>query len=119
MTDTLKVSGLQMNVTKDVAQNTVTIKKAITNAAEAGADILLTPEGSLSGYHSGFNRQTVKAALAEVTAFAKDKKLGLALGTCFTAGLPEAVLVWVPVGPSQLAAWQSAFSASISKAIRG
>jgi predicted amidohydrolase len=83
MTDTLKVSGLQMNVTKDVAQNTVTIKKAITNAAEAGADILLTPEGSLSGYTSSFDRQTVKDALAEVTAFAKEKKLGLALGTCF------------------------------------
>ncbi|MEI6578566.1 MAG: carbon-nitrogen hydrolase family protein [Eubacteriales bacterium] len=83
MTDAVKVSGLQMNVTKDVAKNITTIKKAIAEAAGAGADILLTPEGSLSGYTRGFNRQEVKDALAEVTAFAKEKNTGLALGTCF------------------------------------
>ena len=83
MTDFFTVSGVQMNVTRDVAQNAGAIKQAITSAAEAGADILLTPEGSLSGYTGGFDRPAVKDALAEVTAFAKEQKVGLALGTCF------------------------------------
>lgn len=81
--NSLKVSGLQMNVTNDVAKNMKTIKKAITKAAEENADILLTPEGSLSGYYNGFDRREVKNALAEVTAFAKEKGVGLAVGTCF------------------------------------
>ena len=51
--------------------------------ADAGAEILLTPEGSLSGYRPDFDRAAAAAALERVTALARGRRLGLALGTCF------------------------------------
>ena len=80
----LHVSAAQLCVMDDdIAANIRSIEQAIDNAAAKGADILVTPEGSLSGYHNRFDRAQVTAALAQVTARAKEKHLGLALGTCF------------------------------------
>jgi predicted amidohydrolase len=45
--------------------------------------VLLTPEGSLSGYTHEFDREAVEGALEEVTAAARAAGVGLALGTCF------------------------------------
>jgi predicted amidohydrolase len=46
------------------------------------ANILLTPEWSLSG-QGAYQAEEVKSALANVTHHARDKKVGLALGTNF------------------------------------
>ena len=79
----LRVSAVQMYVRDCVSDNLSAILSAVRTAAEEGADILLTPEGSLSGYRSGFNRAEVCEALREVTAAARESRTGLALGTCF------------------------------------
>ena len=81
---TLRVSAAQLCVMDDDIQaNIKSIEKAIDNASQNNADILVTPEGSLSGYHNQFNPKEVSDGLAQVTARAKEKHLGLALGTCF------------------------------------
>lgn len=65
----LRVAGAQMAVGRDIDANR--------------ADLLLTPEGSLSGYTPAFDVPQVTEALAEVTALACEKRVGLALGVCF------------------------------------
>ncbi len=78
------IAGIQMAVNDhDVRQNVATISCAIEQAAHAGADILLTPEGALSGYTPNFDPAAVEAGLREVAALAREKSVGLALGTCF------------------------------------
>lgn len=79
----IRVSALQMPVTDDVDRNVRYICTGIEAAAKARAEILLTPEGSLSGYRHDFNQQEVTQALQHVTALARDRAVGLALGTCF------------------------------------
>ena len=79
----LRVSGAQIPVSFDIPQNVATLKKAIEWAASEKADILLTPEGSLSGYTHEFEVDTLQAGLLEVTTLARQRKVGLALGTCF------------------------------------
>ena len=80
--DKLVVSVAQLCVRNDdIDANLKGIERAIDIAAEQGADILLTPEGSLSGYTFTFDREKVEAALAQVTKKAKEKHVGLALGT--------------------------------------
>ena len=79
----LRVAGTQMQVTPDVGQNVTAIRGAIQQARQAGADILLTPEGALSGYTPEFDPQAVEAGLAQVTGLARQLQVGLALGTCF------------------------------------
>lgn len=79
----LRVAGIQMDVSEDVGRNADTIRRAIRQASSVGADILLTPEGSLSGYTHDFDVATVENELASVTALAREQRVGLALGTCF------------------------------------
>jgi predicted amidohydrolase len=79
----LRVAGFQMAVGQDIQENTGKIQAAIDWAAEMQADILLTPEGSLSGYSHEFDQAKVELALNTLTSQAREKKLGLALGTCF------------------------------------
>ncbi len=79
----LRVGGYQMAVGEDIEQNTAAICSAIQRAASAGAQVLLTPEGSLSGYRHDFDPQAAAAGLEQVTALAKAEGVGLALGTCF------------------------------------
>jgi predicted amidohydrolase len=79
----IRVAGAQVAVTRDVAANEATIVRAIEYARDEGADILLTPEGSLSGYTPAFDSQAVRDALTRVTARARDAVVGLALGTCY------------------------------------
>ncbi|HUW55796.1 MAG TPA: carbon-nitrogen hydrolase family protein [Planctomycetota bacterium] len=80
----LRVAGAQIPVTEDVASNEAAIGRAIDFARKEKADILLTPEGSLSGYTHDFDAKEVAAALERVTARARSASVGLALGTCFT-----------------------------------
>jgi len=60
----LHVAGAQLPVTRDVTSNVAAIERAIGYAAQVGADILLTPEGALSGYTATFDREVVKAGLS-------------------------------------------------------
>ncbi len=79
----LRVAGAQLPVCEDISKNLAALSRAIDFAREARADILLTPEGSLSGYTPAFDPQTVAEGLAAVTAQARQAGIGLALGTCF------------------------------------
>jgi predicted amidohydrolase len=77
MTQTLRVAGAQMAVTKDIAANAAAIARAIDFAAAEKADILLTPEASLSGYTHEFDPAALDKALREVTARARQAGLVL------------------------------------------
>lgn len=79
----IQLSGLQMNVTNDISKNKERIVSGIQKAALEGADFLVTPEGSLSGYTDNFNRNELILALEEILAEAKHLKIGLMLGTCY------------------------------------
>lgn len=79
----LRVVGAQIPVSDDIETNRRTICRAIEFAAAEKADILLTPEGSLSGYTHQFDSVQLEDALADVTDRARRAGLGLALGTCF------------------------------------
>ncbi len=82
--ETLTVATAQLPVSRDVETNAAVIDRAMDTAIAAGADILLTPEGSLSGYTHEFDQSAVDAALEPLLAKAKDAGLALALGTCYT-----------------------------------
>ena len=77
------LAGFQMTVTNDIKTNQDKILGAIQKAANDGANFLITPEGSLSGYTSNFKQEELAPALDKVTAFARQMKVGLMLGTCF------------------------------------
>jgi predicted amidohydrolase len=79
----IRFAGLQMNVTSDISSNKNHIIEGIRKAAKEGADFLVTPEGSLSGYTSNFDQKAVDKALPEILAVAKELKVGLFLGTCY------------------------------------
>ena len=78
----IRVAGAQIPITRDVAQNVQAIGRAIAYAAHEKADVLLTPEGSLSGYTPAFDRAAVEEGLRVVTRGARQAGIGLALGTC-------------------------------------
>lgn len=80
----IKIAVFQMAVSDCINKNLRKIKSAVECAAAQGADILLTPEGSLSGYTHLFDVNAAKEALREVETHAKQKGIGLALGTCMT-----------------------------------
>jgi len=79
----IRVCGAQQEVTSDIDTNVKAIEKAISYAANQQADILLTPEGSLSGYSHLFDSEKVQDALQYITEYAAKASVGLALGTCF------------------------------------
>ncbi|MBE0699609.1 MAG: hypothetical protein IH586_22010, partial [Anaerolineaceae bacterium] len=63
----LRVAGAQIPVTEDITKNIAALLRAIDFARDVNADILLTPEGSLSGYTPLFDPQAVQDGLATVT----------------------------------------------------
>ena len=79
----LRVAGAQIPVTENISTNLDAISRAIDFAYSAKADILLTPEGSLSGYTHRFDPQAVQGGLDQVISWARKAGIGLALGTCF------------------------------------
>ena len=72
-----------MDVTNDIVKNKKRILSGMKEAAAAKAIFMVTPEGSLSGYHCKFNQKELLTALEEIVSYAKKLKLGLLLGTCF------------------------------------
>ena len=79
----LTVGIAQLPVTRDIQANLAAILDAIDQAADAKAQILLTPEGSLSGYTPAFDEQALGHALTQVRQRAAHRGIGLALGTCY------------------------------------
>jgi predicted amidohydrolase len=79
----LRVSVAQISVVADIDANITTIARAIDRASAEKAEILLTPEGSLSGYTHKFDQARVEAGLKKLVSRASDADLALALGTCF------------------------------------
>ena len=79
----IRVAGAQICVTNNIQVNQKTVLRAIDFAAAAHADILLTPEGSLSGYTPHFDQTELDEALRAVTDYARSAGVGLALGTCY------------------------------------
>jgi predicted amidohydrolase len=71
-----------MPVTTDIRRNAEHILCALEQAAADRAALLLTPEGSLSGYTSHFDQRELENSLQTVTDRAKALGIGLALGTC-------------------------------------
>jgi predicted amidohydrolase len=82
-TSLIVLCGLQMNVTSNISLNKEQILAGIKRAAAEGANFLVTPEGSLSGYTSNFNQDDLAKALLEVETAAGKMKMGLMLGTCY------------------------------------
>jgi predicted amidohydrolase len=79
----IKIAGYQMIVSDDINSNKQKILNEIQKAAEEGAEFLVTPEGSLSGYTSNFSQEQVRNALTEIESEAKKLNIGLMLGTCY------------------------------------
>jgi predicted amidohydrolase len=80
---TIRIAGAQIPVNQDVTANLATISRAIDFAVAEKADLLLTPEGSLSGYTNDFDPLAVSQALEVLKQKALAGRLALALGTCF------------------------------------
>ena len=78
----LTIALAQIPVVEDIAANFRAVSEGIRFAKENGADILLTPEGSLSGYTHQFDSKRLDDALRETEQLAKRSGVGLALGTC-------------------------------------
>jgi predicted amidohydrolase len=79
----LRVAGAQLPVRNDVQKNLEAITRAIEFAAREKADVLVTPEGSLSGYTHNFNAVATAQALEVIVQRARQAKVALVLGTCF------------------------------------
>ena len=79
----LRVAGAQIPVVRDVQKNVAAISRAIEFAAREKADVLVTPEGSLSGYVHDFDAAATTRALEEIVRKAREAKVALVLGTCF------------------------------------
>ncbi|MHC4120700.1 MAG: carbon-nitrogen hydrolase family protein [Planctomycetota bacterium] len=79
----LRVAVAQIPVVAHIETNIETISRAIDRAVAEKADILLTPEGSLSGYTHKFDQAKVETGLKKLLAKASAADLALALGTCF------------------------------------
>jgi predicted amidohydrolase len=79
----LRIAGAQIPVTTDVAANIEALRRAIDYAVRVQADLLLTPEGSLSGYTPHFDPARVQDGLHTVAGLVQEARLALALGTCY------------------------------------
>jgi predicted amidohydrolase len=82
----VRFAGAQIPVTRDIPTNIESIKEAIDYAANVKADYVVTPEAALSGYYREFcespeDQHNLITAESEVISYAKEKKIGLCLGT--------------------------------------
>ena len=79
----LRVATAQIPVTDSISENSATIHRALDVAIKEKADVLLTPEGSLSGYKPKFDQAEVDKELARIVKRASKAGIALALGTCY------------------------------------
>jgi predicted amidohydrolase len=81
--NSLRIAGLQMDVSSAIQENEQTIIRHLNDLTDRKIDFLITPEGSLSGYTSQFDREALNKSLKKITEVAKDLNIGLILGTCY------------------------------------
>ena len=102
MKSPLKAAAFQMAISSDVAQNAAKIHDALERSAAEQAQLLVVPEGSLSGYPHGqdVDVEAAAAAEAELVAHASRAGLWLALGTTRRTleGLWNTALLFSPAG---------------------
>ena len=79
----LRVAVAQIPVSRDIDANVETITRAMKRAIVEKAEILLTPEGSVSGYQPTFDQAKLEQAIHQLVARASQAGLALALGTCY------------------------------------
>jgi predicted amidohydrolase len=79
----LRVASAQIPVSNNILKNSATILGALDFAIKEDADILLTPEGSLSGYRPKFDQAVLDKELKRIVKRASKAGIALALGTCF------------------------------------
>jgi predicted amidohydrolase len=79
----LRIAGLQMNVSSNIQENEQKIIQHLNELKDQGIDFLITPEGSLSGYTSQFDRDDLNKSLEKVAKVARELHIGLILGTCY------------------------------------
>mgnify|MGYP001406637083 FL=1 len=79
----LRVATAQIPVSNSISENSATIHRALEVAIKERADILLTPEGSLSGYTPKFDQDKVDKELTKIVKRASKARVALALGTCY------------------------------------
>ena len=87
----IRIGGAQIPVTNDPKENINHIKTAIDWAEENQVDVLLTPEGSLSGYLNTFDNLlsiNLQNLCNEVVLYAASKNIQLALGTEYIKTVP-------------------------------
>lgn len=82
----VRVSGVQMVVSPNLDANLPIILSHISIAAQDGADLVLFPEMSLSGYHGNYDFEAVKRAVKEVSAAAKKNHIAVIAGTGWREG---------------------------------
>lgn len=79
----IRVAGAQIPVTNEIPKNVDAILRGIEYAAREKADVLVTPEGSLSGYTRRFEPSETDRAIERVVSEARKARVALVLGTCF------------------------------------
>ncbi|MFA6109979.1 MAG: carbon-nitrogen hydrolase family protein [Candidatus Latescibacterota bacterium] len=79
----LRIAGAQIAVTRDLEANAAAVSRAIEFARQERADVLLTPEGSVSGYTHTFDAAAVSRSVEALVDQARQARVGLALGTCY------------------------------------
>ncbi|MCA9442002.1 MAG: carbon-nitrogen hydrolase family protein, partial [Candidatus Omnitrophica bacterium] len=74
----IKVSGVQMFVSRNLDENLPTILKHIE---QSDADYLLFPELSLTGYHGDFDREATEMAWVQIAEACKKSQVTAFIGT--------------------------------------
>jgi deaminated glutathione amidase len=81
MSTTLRLCGVQMAVSRELSENLPRVLEHIRNAASDGADIVLFPEMSLSGYHGDWDWDAVQDAVAQVENTIRASGIAAIIGT--------------------------------------
>jgi predicted amidohydrolase len=100
-----------MNVTNSIRENKEQILAGIRKAFHEGADFLVTPEGSLSGYTSNFNQSEVASALEEINVAQENEKINTQSGLIDSNGerslrVPDSGSQFFTARIQNLARWQ-------------
>ena len=82
----VRIAGVQMIVEKELDDNLPRILNHVAEAAEDGADIVLFPEMSLSGYHGDFADADVLRGTQAVADVAKEHGIAVIVGTGWREG---------------------------------
>lgn len=93
MSETLTIAAAQSTITPDIAENGRQIRMLIDRAAQAGADLVLFPEGALSGYAksqittwSGFDWPLLRRELDLICAQCAESRIYAVIGSAHPLG---------------------------------